>query len=139
GGQRFYSRKEVKDVLALLRLTLNPFDSVSLLRAVNNTPLGRGIGAKTVADWERAAGARGVPLYTLLQLLANDEGEGNDVLAALGRQAANKLLPLLETLDSFLALRDQVDLLELLDRILERTRYSDALRDGSDEGEERWN
>jgi DNA helicase-2/ATP-dependent DNA helicase PcrA len=135
GGVRFYSRKEIKDVLALLRLTLNPFDSVSLIRAVNNTPVGRGIGAKTLADLERAAGLRGVPLYAELQLLINGEEED----ATLSRQTANKLHPLLEMIDSFIAMRDQVNLLELLDRILERTRYGEFLKDGTDEGDERWN
>jgi DNA helicase-2/ATP-dependent DNA helicase PcrA len=135
GGVRFYSRKEIKDVLALLRLTLNPFDSVSLIRAVNNTPVGRGIGAKTLADLERTAGLRGVPLYAELQLLINGEEEE----PGLSRQAANKLHPLLELIDSFIAMRDQVNLLELLDRILERTRYGEFLKDGTDEGDERWN
>ena len=41
--------KEIKDVLALLRLVQNPFDSVAFARAVNNTPLGNGVGAKTRA------------------------------------------------------------------------------------------
>ena len=95
GGVRFYSRKEIKDVLALLRLTLNPFDSVSLIRAVNNTPLGRGIGAKTLADLERAAGLRGVPLYTELQLLIRPSEDGRPRRRRSSRQTANKLHPLL--------------------------------------------
>src|SRR5205807_2232594 len=48
GGVRFYERREVKDVLAYLRLIQNPFDAVSLQRVINLPP--RGIGQKTVQE-----------------------------------------------------------------------------------------
>jgi len=53
GGLSFYQRKEIKDILAYLRLFVNPADDVSTLRVVN-TP-GRGIGAKSLEDIARAA------------------------------------------------------------------------------------
>lgn len=55
GGQRFYERKEIKDMLAYLRVTANPNDSVSLLRIINEPP--RGIGAVTLAKLEEYARA----------------------------------------------------------------------------------
>ena len=58
GGVGFYERKEVKDVLAYLRLVLNPRDAVAFRRVVNVPP--RGIGAKTVDEIDRAAAAGGV-------------------------------------------------------------------------------
>ena len=67
GATRFYARREVKDVLAYLRLIHNPYDSVSLQRVIN-VP-GRGIGARTVTELTRWAGRAGLPLYTALQLL----------------------------------------------------------------------
>ncbi|HET7079087.1 MAG TPA: 3'-5' exonuclease, partial [Chloroflexia bacterium] len=136
GGVRFYSRKEIKDVLALLRLIQNPFDSVAFARAINNTPLGKGIGAKTLSDLDRAAAARGVPVYTILQLLEEGEqGEGGG--PALGVPTA-RLLPVLRTLNSFIAVREELNLPDLLDKVLDDTRLADFLQDGSDEGLERW-
>jgi len=139
GGVRFYSRKEIKDVLALLRLVQNPFDSVAFIRAINNTPLGKGIGAKTLTDLEKTAGTRGVPIYTVLQLLA-EEAEtalGQAGVPGLGLPTA-RLLPMLKTLDSFITAHLELNLPDLLDRVLEGVRLSDALQDGSDEGLERW-
>jgi DNA helicase-2/ATP-dependent DNA helicase PcrA len=64
GGQRFYERKEVKDMLAYLRLTLNPRDDVSLRRCIN-TPT-RGIGATALSKIEQLAQQRDVPLWVVL-------------------------------------------------------------------------
>ena len=58
GAQRFYGRREVKDVIAYLRLVHNPADEVSLLRVINTPP--RGIGAKTVETLLAAARASGL-------------------------------------------------------------------------------
>src|SRR5262249_33956581 len=57
GGTKFYDRKEVKDVLAYLRVVANPSDEWSLSRIVNTPP--RGIGASTVAKLADDAAARG--------------------------------------------------------------------------------
>lgn len=61
GGVRYYDRKEVKDLLAYLRLVVNPSDAVALRRAIN-TPR-RGIGDKTVADLEGYAQLRGLSIF----------------------------------------------------------------------------
>ncbi|HEY4659455.1 MAG TPA: UvrD-helicase domain-containing protein, partial [Gemmatimonadaceae bacterium] len=59
GGTRFYERKEVKDVIAYLRLTQNPFDRVSFERVVNVPP--RGIGEKTLEELRRWSESLGLP------------------------------------------------------------------------------
>ena len=61
GGLKFYDRKEVKDLLAYLRLMANPRDSVSLRRVINVPP--RGIGKVTVDKIAAHAEMRGIPLY----------------------------------------------------------------------------
>jgi DNA helicase-2/ATP-dependent DNA helicase PcrA len=61
GGFRFYEREEVKDMLAYLRLLINPLDGVSLRRVVNKPP--RGIGAKTLAALTAGSVDRGRPFY----------------------------------------------------------------------------
>ncbi|GAG22964.1 unnamed protein product, partial [marine sediment metagenome] len=71
GGTRFYERREVKDLLAYLRLVHNPFDSVALMRIVNVPP--RGIGDRTLAELTRWAGERNIPIYAALQLIADAE------------------------------------------------------------------
>ena len=64
GGTRFYDRKEIKDVLAYLRVIANPSDSVSLKRIIN-TPR-RSIGDTTVSQLEEQAREEGVPLFSVL-------------------------------------------------------------------------
>jgi DNA helicase-2/ATP-dependent DNA helicase PcrA len=61
GGLRFYEREEVKDMLAYLRLSLNPFDEVSLRRIADKPP--RGIGEKTVDAILRATVEKGLPIH----------------------------------------------------------------------------
>ena len=50
GGVRFYERKEIKDILATLRLLHNPADSVALERVVGNLPIGRGLGPRALEE-----------------------------------------------------------------------------------------
>lgn len=66
GGLRFYERREIKDVVAYLKVVANPSDSLSLMRIINMPP--RGIG-KTTIDKAAALGAeRGVPLFDAFKL-----------------------------------------------------------------------
>ncbi len=67
GAVRFYERKEVKDIIAYLRLAANPFESVSLRRVINVPH--RGIGAASFAKLEEFALERGITLYEALHRL----------------------------------------------------------------------
>src|SRR5205823_5992918 len=83
GGIRFYERREVKDVLAYLRLIHNPFDAVSLQRVINLPP--RGIGQKTIQELLRWSGAQGISPYEALVRVASlrsDDSGSTDALAA---------------------------------------------------------
>ncbi len=64
GGQRFYERKEIKDMLAFLRVVLNPQDMISLRRVINVPP--RGIGASSLDFMEDWSFRRDVPLWDAL-------------------------------------------------------------------------
>ncbi len=67
GGLKFYDRKEIKDVVAYLRVVNNPDDTVSLLRTIN-TPR-RGVGQSTLDNLQNAAQQMGIPLWEIV----NDE------------------------------------------------------------------
>lgn len=132
GATRFYSRREIKDLLAFLRLIHNPDDSVSMARVINVPP--RGIGRKTRAALEEAARERETSTYQLLKRIQDPEVKG----AELWTRARRAVLNFLEILEGWIAARGQLTVRALMDRVLEDTHYADYLRDGSDEGEERW-
>jgi DNA helicase-2/ATP-dependent DNA helicase PcrA len=132
GATRFYSRREVKDVLAFSRLIHNPDDDVSMARVINVPP--RGIGAKTMTALEEAAREQGLSVYRMLQQIREPQAEGPD----LWTRARQSCLAYLEMLEGWIAASHELTVVELINRVLEDTRYADYLRDGSDEGEERW-
>jgi len=133
GATRFYERREIKDALAYLRLIHNPHDDVSLKRIINVPP--RGIGQRTLETLEQQASAQNVPLYTALQLLA-DSAQTSEVSRRLPKSGV--LLALLNLLNELLAARSQCTVLQLLDKALADSGYMQYLRDGTEEGEERW-
>jgi DNA helicase-2/ATP-dependent DNA helicase PcrA len=129
GGLRFYDRREVKDVLAYLRLCVNPRDAVSFARVVN-TPR-RKIGDRSVAELEKLARKKGLaPLEAAQRLDEGDQSLGPAAMAALRSFAA-----LMERLSSD---AHRVPLPVLLERVLDETGYREMLQDGTQEGVERW-
>ena len=129
GGLRFYDRREVKDVLAYLRLCVNPRDAVSFARVVN-TPR-RKIGDRSVTELEKLARKKGLaPLEAAQRLDEGDQSIGSAAMTAL-RAFAN----LMERLS---ADAQRVPLPVLLERILDDTGYREMLQDGTQEGVDRW-
>jgi DNA helicase II / ATP-dependent DNA helicase PcrA len=124
GGTRFYERREIKDLLAYLRLVLNPFDSVSLERVINVPP--RRIGQKTVEELRSWARSMEVPVYAALQTLADPEGAGYPV--PFGTPAKTALLAFLGILNEFITGAPVLTLSQLVTLILEKTEYRDYLR-----------
>ncbi|MCZ6530049.1 MAG: UvrD-helicase domain-containing protein [Chloroflexi bacterium] len=127
GAQRFYGRKEVKDLIAYLRLIHNPVDQVSLERAIRTPP--RGIGDKTLAAlWAAADQAEATPIDILLML-----GRGVEV-TGISARARTPLAQFGALLSGWLEIKDRVLLDSLIDRVLEDVEYRGYL--GSDE--DRW-
>ncbi|MBW2703067.1 MAG: ATP-binding domain-containing protein [Deltaproteobacteria bacterium] len=83
GGRSFFDRKEVKDLLAYLRLAMHPVDSLSLRRIIN-VPA-RGIGAQTVAKLAAWAEQRNLPVSKAVEQASQVLGEGDRVLPAVRR------------------------------------------------------
>jgi DNA helicase-2/ATP-dependent DNA helicase PcrA len=128
GGLRFYDRREVKDVLAYLRLCVNPRDAVSFARVVN-TPR-RKIGDRSVAELEKLARKKGLSPLEAAQRLDVDDSIGPAAMAALRGFAG-----LMERLSGD---AQRVPLPVLIERVLDDTGYRDMLQDGTQEGAERW-
>jgi len=119
GGQRFYERREIKDVLAYLRVLVNPGDDVAL-RRILNVPA-RGIGKKTLEDLEAFAKATGI---TLLEAVRR-AGVGS---ADLGRgNIRAKLAELGALIDRATASAPARPVAELTEEILEEIGYRDHL------------
>jgi DNA helicase-2/ATP-dependent DNA helicase PcrA len=134
GAQRFYGRREVKDLIAYLRLIHNPADQVGLLRVLNTPP--RGIGDKTIQTLlETAAQADIDPAMVLLDLA---QGETSDFAQTFRARARRALSDFGRMLQAWLATRDETNLTTLIDMVLKDTGYQDYLDDGTEEGEERW-
>ena len=134
GAQRFYGRREVKDMIAFLRLVYNVADEVSLDRVINIPP--RGIGDKTILTLHSTARAAGSTPGTVLLDLAR--GSDSPFFAQFTGRAA---LALAQFGAHFAAWRDLVStytVSELFDRIAEDIRYKDHVDDGTEEGKERW-
>ncbi|MQA88928.1 MAG: AAA family ATPase [Gemmatimonas sp.] len=128
GGQRFYERREVKDVLAYLRLIANPADD-DAFRRIANVPR-RGIGDTTLTRLAEQARSDGVPL-----LEAARNADANPNL----RAAASRALPALaDLLGEYADLADSgLALDQLLRRLIEATSLYQALRAEGPEGEDR--
>jgi DNA helicase-2/ATP-dependent DNA helicase PcrA len=117
GGVGFYERREVKDLLAYLRLVLNPDDSMALRRVIN-VPA-RGIGQRTVELLQRAAAEGGLSLWQAL--LRADEG---DLLPARAAMPLRRFRELVERLRGEAA---GLTVKGLLERALHLTGYAAAL------------
>jgi DNA helicase-2/ATP-dependent DNA helicase PcrA len=127
GGVRFYDRKEIKDVLAYLRLIFQPEDRISFERVVN-VPA-RGIGAKSLQnfyEWQQANG------YTLAQAL-HDVAQCEEVTA----KARTSLGDLGAALEALRTAAETATVAGLIDSLLRRIGYLDYLDDGSPQGEAR--
>jgi DNA helicase II / ATP-dependent DNA helicase PcrA len=116
GGPRFYERAEIKDAVAYLQVIDNPFDGVSLGRIANRPR--RGIGDASIARIQAFADAQGISLFEAFGQ-ADDAGVG-----AAPLKAVRRFHTLMQSLMAG-ALEQAVP--ELLEKVLERTGYVEAL------------
>jgi DNA helicase-2/ATP-dependent DNA helicase PcrA len=134
GAQRFYGRREIKDVIAYLRLTHNPRDEFSLTRAINTPP--RGIGNKTFVSLRTyAQKMRLTPGEVLLEMGRQSESSH---LATLPARGAMALASFGKRLAEWHEMAAEFSPLQLMDRILNDIDYQTYLDDGSEEGRDRW-
>ncbi len=129
GSRKFYDRKEIKDMLAYLRLLANPNDDLSLVRIVN-VP-NRKVGPKTLGELQQWATKQNTSLFASLNTINEHPTLGKGAKAALAA-----FRDLITDLSGALI---ELHLPELLDRILERSGYGPELRASSENEElDRW-
>ena len=102
GGIKFYERKEIKDLLAYLRVLVNPIDTISLKRIMNFPP--RGIGAKTIEKCELLGLKKNIPMLQVL--------ETPEEMNLKGQQAAG-LVQFYGIIKKYSELKDKLDASEL--------------------------
>ncbi len=127
GGVRFYDRKEIKDILAYLRLIFQPADKISFERIVN-TPT-RGIGAASLTRfiyWQEQAN---LPLVEAL--ISSGDCPGLTARAVTGLRSLGDII------SSFIQLSVKTNTVGLIDSLISRLNYLDYLSDGTPQGEAR--
>ena len=127
-GLRYYDRKEIKDVMAYLRLIENPGDNVSMLRVINEPK--RGIGGKTLAGIEEYANAYGMSIYDALC--------DSQLLATMGPKVRSGIEDFTAMLQGIHQEQPNLTLGDIYDNVLSRSGYLKALEDaGTVEAESR--
>jgi len=119
GGQRFYDREEIKDILAYLRALHNPADSVSLKRIINKPT--RGIGDQTVKHLEDAARERGL---SLLEICRHAEA-----IPELGQRAQRAVMQFTSLMDHLRAAAQSPSVTELAKAVIEQSGYQTWLEE----------
>ncbi len=125
GGVNFYSRREIKDMLAYLKTIDNGRDDLAVKRIIN-VPR-RGIGATTILRVQEYADARGLSFYDALR-------EADQILS-IGKSAA-KLKPFVMMIQSFRSKLEYYSLQELMNDIIETTGYVKELQESDEEDAE---
>jgi DNA helicase-2/ATP-dependent DNA helicase PcrA len=134
GAQRFYGRREVKDVISFLRLVHNPADEASLDRVLNVPP--RGIGDKTLTTLHTVARAANLSAGMVLLDLAR--GSESPYWKSFTGRAALPLADFGAALAGWRAAAPTLTTAELFDRIMTDLNYKAFIDDQSEEGAERW-
>ncbi|MDU4861262.1 MAG: DUF3553 domain-containing protein [Terrisporobacter othiniensis] len=128
GGIKFYERKEIKDIIAYLRVIQNPQDDISLKRIIN-VPR-RGIGLRTIEKIEDRASLKEESIYSVLIDI-----EDNSDISRKARASISEFVDLMSTLRSF---TDVYTVSQVIEKVLDVTGYKDELlKEKNNEGEDR--
>jgi DNA helicase-2/ATP-dependent DNA helicase PcrA len=133
GAQRFYGRREIKDLIAYLRLIHNPSDQVSFLRVLNTPP--RGLGTKTIETLLALSAQKRTPVASILEDLTGREPVFRQ---AFGARPASALADFGRHLAEWRSLATSASVATLLETVLRDVRYREHIDDGTEEGESRW-
>ena len=128
GGTKFYERKEIKDLIAYLRVISNPQDDISLKRIIN-VPR-RGIGLRTIEKIEDRASLKQESMYSVLIDI-----ESNSDISTKARKSISEFVDIVGTLRT---IKEVYPVSKLIEKVLETTGYIDELsKDKSEETQDR--
>lgn len=122
GGFRFYERKEIKDIVAYLKILHNPADAQSLKRIINEPR--RGIGATTVSKVEDFAETQGFSLYKCLLEI--------DDVPNLSLSVKNKIKDFVDLIEELRLAEKSLEVGDLVDQVVNKTGYFEMLQKSSD-------
>lgn len=117
GGVRFYDRKEIKDIIAYMKILANPYDEVSLKRVIN-VPT-RGIGKKAIESIEAFALSKQSSLYEALHQI--------DVVQEMTPKSRRSIKSFLQMIKILTQEINHLSVRMILEAILEKTRYVEML------------
>ena len=116
GGQKFYERKEIKDILAYLRVIANPADDISLTRIINVPK--RSIGDTTVQILTEQAARQGIPVFAALAVPPDE----------LGSRARNSVAEFFRMMTMLSAMKETMGLEEFVDSLIRLTGLEEQYR-----------
>ncbi|MBE7956961.1 MULTISPECIES: DNA helicase PcrA [Bacillus amyloliquefaciens group] len=117
GGTKFYDRKEIKDILAYLRLVSNPDDDISFTRIVNVPK--RGVGATSLEKIASYAAMNGMSMFQAIKQVD---------FIGVSAKAANALDGFGAMIENLTNMQDYLSITELTEEILEKTEYREMLK-----------
>ena len=116
GGQKFYERKEIKDILAYLRVIANPADDISLARIINVPK--RSIGDTTVAALSEEAARKGIPMFAVLAVPPEE----------LGSRAKKSVTVFFQMMTMMSAMKETMELEDFVDTLIRMTGLEEQYR-----------
>lgn len=128
GGVNFYSRKEIKDLIAYLKTIDNGYDDLAVMRIINVPK--RGIGQTTIDKVMEFAYGNNMSFFAALEI--------HEEIPTIKGSVGKKLAPFVELIDEFREMRDNSSVSEILQAVIDATGYVDELRlEGTDEAKSR--
>ena len=115
GGLKFYERKEIKDIIAYLRLIHNTSDNLSLTRIINEPK--RGIGKTSIENIQKISEQTGISMY---EIIKNAEQYGLNRVFLNSRE-------FIQTIEELRGIKDKIEISELIKETLNKTGYTKAL------------
>ena len=132
GGLKFYQRKEIKDIVAYLRLIENLMDEISLERIINEPK--RGIGNKTVEKWVTFAKANGLDLITAgATIFTQAQENGTKII----QTKLDSIFKFCDFIKKMREIKDKLSLADFIQKVFSESGYERQLADGTEEGQMR--
>lgn len=117
GGTKFYDRKEIKDLLAYLRLIVNPDDDISFARVVNEPK--RGIGKTSMDKLQAYAAENDISLYTAVQEVD---------FTGVSAKAAKSLMAFSQMIKNFTQQQEFLTATDMVEEVIDKSGYEEMLR-----------